>query len=153
LDKSLILKRISEPHDEETIYELYCHVLEILKLYLTDDRSNEFVQMLVDTFIIDRTIIFLDHSSIKRKTLTYKVLEAEDRNAKLNEMTTENRFLKNFFTQQNIDSEARIGREQGYSEEGFNIARRLRDVYSDKGEEDAPDLGSDGTKHDEDYEE
>jgi len=142
-DKSDILKRVSEPHDKDTIYEMYFYMLTILKLYLNDDKSAEFVQLLVDTYIKTRDIIFLDNERIKKITLTYKVIESDDRNKKLNELSPENKSLAIIFTQKNIDKESRIGREQGYSTEGYRLARTLRDVYSDR-TEDAPDLGSDG---------
>jgi hypothetical protein len=142
-DKLVILKRVSEPHDKDTIYEMYFYMLTILKLYLNDEKSADFVQLLVDTYIKIRDTIFLDNERIKKITLTYKVIESEDRNKKLNDLSTENKSLAIIFTQKNLDKESRIGREQGYSTEGYNLARTLRDVYSDR-TEDAPDLGSDG---------
>ena len=148
-DSSMILKRVHDPHDKDTIYEMYYYVFEIFKLYLSDERSIQFIKLLIDTFIKDRDIIFLDNSMIKHKTLAYKVIEADVKNEKLHALPPDVRYMENELENKNLKREAQLARKQNFDSDAWDIARRVTENIVDKMNE--ADQGTDGNMDEDNY--
>jgi hypothetical protein len=149
-DTSTIMKRVFEPHDKDTVYEMYYYVFEIFKLYLNDDeRSLQFIQLLIDNFIKDRDTIFLDNTAIKHKTLAYKVIEADVKNERLNALPPDVRYMESDLESRNLKKGAQLARKQDYHRDAWDIARNVTEHIVDKMNE--ADLGTDGNMDDDNY--
>lgn len=146
-DSTQILKRVNDPHDKDTINEMYYYVFEIFKLYLSDDeRSTQFIQLLIDMFIKDRDLIFLDNAIIKHKTLAYKVIEADVKNEKMHALPPDVRYMESDLENKNLKKESQLARKQDFNREAWDIARNVTENIVDKMNE--ADQGTDGNMDD-----